>query len=41
LIFQRKNNQVARRAKYLLNIKKQGGQRMHKLSTITQSTKYQ
>jgi len=35
LIFERKNDQVTRRAKYLQNVKKQGGQRMHKLSTIT------
>jgi uncharacterized protein YnzC (UPF0291/DUF896 family) len=40
LIFERKNDQAARRAEYLQNIKKQGGQTMHKLSTITYSTKY-
>jgi len=35
LIFERKYDQVTRRAKYLQNIKKHGGQITHTLSTIT------
>jgi len=41
LIFERKNDQVALRAKYLQNVKKQGRQSMHKWSKITYSTTYQ